>query len=1017
MVHKTKLKRISLAVCFALMSLGAEAAGLGKLTVLSGLGEPLNAEIELLAAGPDELSSLSAIIAPEEAYKVQGIERPALHSTIKIEIKKSPSGSAYLKLSSNLPVSDPYLDMLIQVDWSSGRLLREYTLLLDPPGYSQPPVSLPSASKPTISKPVVVSPASMADAPVATSTSKPVKGTKKNSVTSAVPVATQADAPPTDESKVTTAKGDTLYSIARNANVQNVSLDQVLVGIYQANKDAFIGNNMNRLKVGQIIRVPSSTELAAIPKSEAAQEIKVQSSDFQSYRNKLAGTVEAAPAMSDDEGKKSSGGKITKAAEDKATPAPTAPKDVVKLSKGVSPDTKVLQDKVTGLQEEATAKEKTIKESSDRVAALEKQVADMQKLLVMKNQAMAEAQKNAAANAPAPVLPSKPEVTPAAAAPVVAEQPAPAPVEAPKPAAPAEAEKPTDTAPAAVPAPAPEKKPVPVKKIIPPPPPVEEPGLFDDVNLPLVGGAGGFLALLIGGWLFLRNKRRRSLDGFEKDILTSGGLKANTVFGNTLGGTVDSGDTSFLTDFSPGTGMIDTHDVDPIAEAEVYMAYGRDSQAEEILKDAIVKEPKRYELHLKLLEMYAARKDSSAFETVAGELYSTLGTTDPTWAKVATLGRSFEPDNPLYEATEVSESQESGVSTAVAAGLVASEVVVASELAEDSTLDFSLDSPETNSAEASADAAEDNVLDFDIGTPSAEAEAIAESHASTMEMQATKAEEDFSTDAFDLDIGEAAEKSADVNDDLDFQLDLPEEAATDTVQLDMASFAPETSLDLASEVAEDSSLDFDKTMILGVPDLVAADSSPEIDFSANEISFDLPEIKEAEPEIPAIHSAETLTLDVPEALDFPEIAEVPEPVELSVPDFEKTTITSPDVNEIDFSTTEQDQAFDLDLDVDFANLDTEEITVSELAEPAAVDEIAVPEIDLSGISLDLDATPEVSDAIASSESSEVDTKLDLVTAYMDMGDNEGARELLDEVLKEGGVQQRLKAQEILKSLS
>src|SRR5450830_1469177 len=380
MVHKTKLKRISLAVCFALMSLGAEAAGLGKLTVLSGLGEPLNAEIELLATGPDELSSLSATIAPEEAYKVQGIERPALHSTIKIEVKKSPSGSAYLKLSSNLPVSDPYLDMLIQVDWSSGRLLREYTLLLDPPGYSQPPVSLPSANKTSISKPVVVAPATMADAPVADLSSKSIKGAKKNS---AVSPASQADTTPSYESKVTTAKGDTLYSIARNANLQNVSLDQVLVGIYKANKDAFVGNNMNRLKVGQIIRVPSSTELAAIPKLEAAQEIKVQSSDFQSYRNKLAGTVEAAPAMSDDEGKKSSGGKITKAAEDKAAPAPTAPKDVVKLSKGVSADTKALQDKVTGLQEEATAKEKTIKESNDRVAALEKQVADMQKLLVM----------------------------------------------------------------------------------------------------------------------------------------------------------------------------------------------------------------------------------------------------------------------------------------------------------------------------------------------------------------------------------------------------------------------------------------------------------------------------------------------------------------------------------------------------------------------------------------------------------------------------------------------------------
>ncbi|HEY0267859.1 MAG TPA: FimV/HubP family polar landmark protein, partial [Methyloradius sp.] len=758
---------------------------------------------------------------------------------------------------------------------------------------------------------------------------------------------------------------------------------------------------------------------------------KVQSSDFQAYRNKLAGTVEAAPAMSDDEGKKSSGGKITKAAEDKATPASTAPKDVVKLSKGASPDTKVLQDKVTGLQEEAIAKEKTIKESNDRVAALEKQVADMQKLLVMKNQAMAEVQKNAAANAPAsaPVSPSKLEATPAPAqvAPPVAEQPAP-PVEAPKPTVP-EAEKPADAPPVATPVPTPEKKPAPVKKFTPPPPPIEEPGLFDDINLPVVGGAGGLLVVLLGGWLFLRNKRRRSLDGFEKDILTSGGLKANTVFGNTLGGTVDSGDTSFLTDFSPGTGMIDTHDVDPIAEAEVYMAYGRDSQAEEILKDAIVKEPKRYELHLKLLEMYAARKDSSAFETVAGELYSTLGTADPTWAKVATLGRSFEPDNPLYEATEVSESQES-TPAAVAAGLVASEAEVVSEpeLRQDTTLDFSLDSPETNANEASADAAEDNVLDFDIGTPSTEAAAIAESHASTMEMQAAKVDEDLPADAFDLDISEETAKPAEDSNELDFQLDLPEEAATDTVQLDIANFTSSPSLDIpeSTAVIEEPSLDFDKTMILGVPELVEAGSSPEIDFSANEISFDLPEIKatEPEPEIQAIEpSDEALTLDVPETLDLPEITELPadetDAVALSVPDFEKTTITNIDANEIDFSSTAQDQAFDLDLDVDFADLDTEEIAVTEFDSPDSptIEEPAAPEIDLSGISLDLDTTPEVSGEIASSESSEVDTKLDLVTAYMDMGDNEGARELLDEVLKEGGVQQRLKAQEILKSLS
>src|SRR5450830_1155926 len=374
MVHKTKLKRISLAVCFALISWGAEAAGLGKLKVLSGLGEPLNAEIELLAASPDELSSLTAMVAPEEAYKVQGIERPALHSNIKVEIKKTPDGTPYLKLSSNIPVADPYLDMLIQVDWASGRLLREYTLLLDPPGYSRSPVNLPSDIAATVfSKPLVPSSSAVSEErPIASTidplTSDPVKGTKKNRFSRSARISPKAETEVSAGAKVTTVKGDTLYSIARNANVQNVSLDQVLVGIYQANKEAFIGNNMNLLKVGQIIRVPSSNELAAVPKPEATKEIKVQSSDFQAYRNKLAGIVEAEPAKLDDEANKSSGGKITKAAEDKAAPAASAPKDVVRLSKGLTPDTKALRDKLTGLQEEAAAKERTIKDSNERIA-------------------------------------------------------------------------------------------------------------------------------------------------------------------------------------------------------------------------------------------------------------------------------------------------------------------------------------------------------------------------------------------------------------------------------------------------------------------------------------------------------------------------------------------------------------------------------------------------------------------------------------------------------------------------
>ncbi|MBA3696417.1 MAG: hypothetical protein H0W85_06585, partial [Methylotenera sp.] len=129
---------MTLAVCLALLPFSAFAAGLGKLNVSSGLGEPLKAEIELLSVTPEELSTLVAAIGSEEAYAAQGVTRLAIHNNIQVEVAKGVSGAPILKLRTTQPISDPYLDMLIQVDWSSGRLQREYTVLLDPPGYKEP---------------------------------------------------------------------------------------------------------------------------------------------------------------------------------------------------------------------------------------------------------------------------------------------------------------------------------------------------------------------------------------------------------------------------------------------------------------------------------------------------------------------------------------------------------------------------------------------------------------------------------------------------------------------------------------------------------------------------------------------------------------------------------------------------------------------------------------------------------------------------------------------------------------
>jgi pilus assembly protein FimV len=856
--------------------------------------------------------------------------------------------------------------MLIQVDWATGRLQREYTVLLDPPGYK--PASDSSADVPVTLPSVGTSESNQLpnnyNANGNASLAKPsIKkpGKSKKPVAQAPAVLNQS--PDNNVAQeLTTKRGDTLSSIAKDLQVDGVNLDQMLAGLYEDNQEAFTNGNMNRLKVGQIIKVPTKERLAAVNSQEAKKTVKVHSANWNAYRNNLAGAVSAKPAMDEAEQKQSVTGKIS-TAEDKATPAKVGPQDVVKLSSGDKETKKTFDAKIVALQEETTAREKSLKEAQERTSALEKQIQDMQKLLALKNQSMSEMQKNAEASAKK--VEETPQSTPESAA--VAKVEADTTLEAPT----ADIKTEENTA-VVAPVAKPEVKEVQKIEAAPKPlpatqTPVEEAqaessfldGLMSSADLAILGGATG-VALLGAGWMFLRNKRRKDLDSFERGILTSGGLRANTVFGNTTGNASTS-DTSFLTDFAQSAdgSMIDTNDVDPIAEAEVYMAYGRDAQAEEILKDAISKEPKRYELHLKLLEMYSTRKDTSAFEAIAGELYTTLGADDPTWAKVAELGASMEPENPLYDLSK-------------AASLTTQKLNVSdfSDVAVSTTtdLDFSLDDEaagdeakveDANSVVMQSFAEAQNVeqeLSFDLGvidSPSEDSNVTALPEEASLSV--SEPVQDFSADAgMDFDLGEFstdATKEAVAS----FENTSSENASTESTGFDMNFNLPEINTDAAveekSEIvaapAEDLSFDLDFT--------VESSVEPEsniADFEPSDISFDLPEIDE-----PAVSAADTTQ----------------QPAEFEANTFDLSSIS------LDLAETEH--------------------------ELSAV----------SSVPSSTDAIVESSDI--TSESPDVNIKLDLVAAYIDMDDKEGARELLEEVLKEGGTQQKLRAQQLIEGLA
>ncbi|HQR11064.1 MAG TPA: FimV/HubP family polar landmark protein, partial [Casimicrobiaceae bacterium] len=187
-------------------------------------------------------------------------------------------------------------------------------------------------------------------------------------------------------------------------------------------------------------------------------------------------------------------------------------------------------------------------------------------------------------------------------------------------------------------------------KAAPKAPPKEAPGMFDELfaNTPTWLVGLGALVILAGLGALIATRRRKTTK-FEDSIISGTDIKTNTVFGSTGGGVVNTGDNSLASDFSrEGLGNIDTDEVDPIAEAEVYLAYGRDAQAEEILKDALKKDPQRQEIYLKLLEIHAQHNKPSAFETVASELYSVCNGQGETWHKAVALGRQLDPNNPMF---------------------------------------------------------------------------------------------------------------------------------------------------------------------------------------------------------------------------------------------------------------------------------------------------------------------------------------------------------------------------------
>ncbi|MFN3564382.1 MAG: FimV/HubP family polar landmark protein [Burkholderiaceae bacterium] len=634
-----------MAIGLAFATPAAYAAGLGRLTVQSALGQPLRAEVEVTSVTREEAGSLAVRLASQSAFRQANLEfNPAL-SALRFDVDRRGENNFVVRISSLNPINEPYLDLLLELTWAGGRVLREYTVLLDPPALrAAPDVMAPVTTAQPAAPTPLPAPAPVAAAPEPTPVPAPTPAPAAPAAATRAPAPAPAAPAAAPAETYTVKAGDTLGKIARQNKPANVSLDQMLVALFRANPNAFVANNMNRLLAGRTLTIPDVAEAEAISAGDARREVAAHSADFAQYKARLAQAAStAAPVAAAPAAAAAAQGRVTTKVEDKAAPAPAG--DQLKIAKAEAAAS-AAGAAATKAKDEEVARQRALKEQEERAAELKKANEALKKALELQSKAGAQVQKQAetkkaeAAPAPQAAAPA-PAAEPAKAEPPKTEA---AKAEAPKAEAP-KAEVPKAEAPKV-------EAPKAEAKKAPPPPAAQETGFLeglfrDTTTLVALGGLVALLLALLG----LNVYRRRKVEKGEEFKATGEGLRANSLFGATGGRSVDTGATStFNSSFIPAASQLDSNEVDPVAEADVYIAYGREEQAEDILKEALRLQPDRHAVRVKLLEIYSRRGDKASFGAVVQELRERTGGIGEEWERAVKLGRSLDPSNPLFAA-------------------------------------------------------------------------------------------------------------------------------------------------------------------------------------------------------------------------------------------------------------------------------------------------------------------------------------------------------------------------------
>ncbi|MDB5744238.1 MAG: putative transrane protein [Polaromonas sp.] len=638
----------AIALLGSLASLEAHALALGRITVQSALGESLRAEIDISDVSIEEAASLRIGVAGAEIFKSAGLEYSAAVAGLDVKLQRRADGRPYLRLSSNRAITEPFVDLILEAKWASGRVTRDYTMLFDPPNLRTNSAAMAAPAVPVLPRaPVtaaVLPPPDMAAPSAPRPPALPVAVAKPKPPAYKAPIAEKIPST-AGVRQVTVKPGDTASKIATQNKPSSVSLDQMLAAMLRGNPEAFVSSNINVMKSGAVLDIPDAQTAAALSTAEAKQLLVAPSKDFNTFRRKLADGAPAAPPDSPD---RQIAGKV-QAKVDALAQASSSP-DKLTLSKGA------VQGKSA-----TPAEEQAARDDATRMAELSKNINDSNKLGVPPATGGATAAPGLAVPAPGagmttpgaltvPAVTASPGVNAPASPTATAEasvaaasQPVPSASPASATAAPVPA---VTTSPAVVPSPA------------------AEVSLMDQVrdNSLLLLGIGALLALLAGVG-FARSRKNNKASQGDSSFLDSR-LQPDSFFGVSGGRRVDTDANSVVrSSISYSPSQLDAGgDVDPVAEADVYLAYGRDQQAEEILREAMRNYPARLAIQTKLLEILAKRRDNKAFESVAVSAFKLSKAQGAEWSYICELGRELDPSNSMYQGNPSAGMTDYGVS-------------------------------------------------------------------------------------------------------------------------------------------------------------------------------------------------------------------------------------------------------------------------------------------------------------------------------------------------------------------